>query len=323
MNYIYTSSFAPMIMDMIQFRVSLGYSESSYTSELYDFDQFCTKHYPNANCLIEEIVMEWGSRRETEGLNGFKHRLIAVRQFSKYLNFRELDPYIIPIDLIGKYEPFYPYIFTDNELTIFFRTIDTIAPSKRSPFKEYTLPVLFRLAYGCGLRPNEVRDLRKYDVDYKSGTIFIYNLKTKKDRIISITPDLAELCRKYDALSEYSYPNRQWFLQFPIKNSYRRRWISNQLRKYWKESGQLGNPIRYPRVYDFRNYATRILMKWFDAGTDIMVMLPYLSTYMGHVEFQSTAYYIHLLPERLTKNKNFDWYKFESLIPEVKYEEEK
>lgn len=322
MNYTYTSNFASMILDMLQFRGSLGYSEASYSSELFHFDQFCTTHYPSVKSLTEEIVMEWGKLRETEEINSFKHRLIALRQFGKYLNFRGKEAYIIPVDLIGKYKPFYPYLFSDEELSLFFKAIDSVVPNKCMPFKEYSLPVLFRLAYGCGLRPNEVRDLRRYDVDYKSGTIFIYNSKIKRDRIIGITPDLAELCSKYDKLAESLYPNRQWFLQISVKDSYRTRWISNQLRKYWKESGLFDKSGCYPRVYDFRhNYATRILMKWFDNGEDIMVLLPYLSAYMGHVEFQSTAYYIHLLPERLRNNKSFDWYKFENLIPEVHYEE--
>jgi integrase len=45
--------------------------------------------------------------------------------------------------------------------------------------------------------------------------------------------------------------------------------------------------------------------------------LPYLSAYMGHSEFSSTAYYIHLLPERLVKASTIEWARFSELIPEV------
>lgn len=38
-----------------------------------------------------------------------------------------------------------------------------------------------------------------------------------------------------------------------------------------------------------------------------MELLPYLSAYMGHSEFTSTLYYVHLLPEKLRRSKGIDW----------------
>jgi len=38
---------------------------------------------------------------------------------------------------------------------------------------------------------------------------------------------------------------------------------------------------------------------------------------MGHSSFEETAYYIHLLPDRLKTSKAIDWGIMESLIPEV------
>jgi integrase/recombinase XerD len=321
MNYEYKSKFSISITNMFNFRESMGYNRYSYASELYDFDRFCLLNHPDVDTLTKDLVMEWGMKRESESINMHKHRLITVRQFGKYLNFSGKEAYIIPAGIIGNYEPYTPYIYTDEEIAAFFYTIDNIKPNKRTPFSEYTIPTFFRIAYGCGLRPNELRDLRRYDINLEDQTIFIHNSKTKRDRLISITKDLNELCRKYDTVADKKYPNRHWFFHMSVKDSYRRRWISNQLKKYWREAGLDKKTGRSPRVYDFRhNYATRITMKWFDAGEDVMVLLPYLSSYMGHVEFQSTAYYIHLLPERLRKNKNFDWNKFDLLIPEVSYE---
>ena len=42
-----------------------------------------------------------------------------------------------------------------------------------------------------------------------------------------------------------------------------------------------------------------------------------MSSYMGHSSFEETAYYIHLLPDRLRTSKAIDWKKMESLIPKV------
>jgi len=46
---------------------------------------------------------------------------------------------------------------------------------------------------------------------------------------------------------------------------------------------------------------------------DIAVMLPRLSTYMGHTSLEDTAYYIHLVPEHFETNHMNVW----NGIPEV------
>lgn len=70
--------------------------------------------------------------------------------------------------------------------------------------------------------------------------------------------------------------------------------------------------------YDLRhNFATRTLMRWVEEGKDLNAYAPYLSTYMGHVTFNSTFYYIHLLPEKLGIQKLMD---IQGIIPEVPHE---
>lgn len=62
-------------------------------------------------------------------------------------------------------------------------------------------------------------------------------------------------------------------------------------------------------------------MKWLEEGADINAYIPYLSAYMGHANFTDTAYYIHLLPERLLVSTQINWEKLNALIPEVDDEE--
>ena len=72
------------------------------------------------------------------------------------------------------------------------------------------------------------------------------------------------------------------------------------------------------RVYDLRHrFATTLMMKFLEEGKDLSNILPYMSSYMGHSSFEETAYYIHLLPDRLRTSKAIDWKKMESLIPKV------
>jgi len=232
------------------------------------------------------------------------------------------EAYIIPIEIVAKKEDFEPYIFTDDELFAFFKVIDSIRFSPKRYFADYTLPMFFRIAYGCGLRPNELYNLRRCDVNLREQTLFVYNSKAKRDRLITLTADLHDLCSKYDKITQQYFPERLWFFHIAKEINSRKAWFGYHLKKYWRIA-KLDKRLGYcPRVYDFRhNYATRILTRWFDDGKDIMTLMPYLSSYMGHIQLHSTMYYVHLLPERLRQNKAFDWNKFEMLLPEVSYDE--
>ena len=48
-------------------------------------------------------------------------------------------------------------------------------------------------------------------------------------------------------------------------------------------------------------------MRWVDEGRDVMTLMPYLRTYMGHSGMEETLYYIHLLPERIKASPGIDW----------------
>jgi hypothetical protein len=43
----------------------------------------------------------------------------------------------------------------------------------------------------------------------------------------------------------------------------------------------------------------KCLVTWYKAGIDVQGMLPALATYMGHVHFTSTAYYLTATTELL------------------------
>ncbi len=318
----FISLLGPYIQGMIDFRKSLGFGAVSYVSVLKNFDRFCAQNYPLQNQLTKELVLDWGKKRNEENSGGHRYRLITIRQLGKYMRLCGYDAYVLPTELIEKPSTYIPYLFSEEELKCFFRVLDTIPVRSMSMFEAYTLPVFFRVAYGCGLRPNELFNLRKFDIHFSESCIFVYYSKTKRDRIVPITDDLLRLCEKYNQIMEQAYPNRYWFFHIDKDLKRRQAWFEYRLRKYWITVGLNDRLGRTPRIYDFRhNFATRTLMKWVDEGQDIMTLMPYLSAYMGHVQLHSTMYYIHLLPERIRNNKLFDWQKFGELLPEVSYEE--
>jgi len=154
------------------------------------------------------------------------------------------------------------------------------------------------------MRPSEPLHLLCKNVNLDTGDIYIRESKRHKDRHIIMSVDMLTLCNQYNELAG----ERTWFFEYKSK-PYGTNWMTSQFHHCFKLSGLVkhGNP----RPYDLRHaFATRNLMKWIDNGNDVMSLLPYLSTYMGHSEITSTLYYIHLLPERMRNSTGIDWKQF-------------
>ena len=318
MNTPFRSQFAAFMEGMISFKESLGYSRSTYEPYFKMIDRFCLEHYPDSAVLSKDLVMKWVQLFSGNHPNGVRRKIVAIREFGKYLKSLGHDAYIYPTEFLSKTERYKPYIFTDAELRSLFSAFDAGFKTKNSPYIQYVLPVIFRLTYTCGLRPGEVRRIKCEDVNLITGRIYIRESKANKDRIVMMSKDMLCLCRKYENLINMVLPDREYF--FPNKNGTMigKQSLSTYFSKCCKIA-DISNGIDTPRVYDLRhNHVTRTMMKWLDEGRDLYTMLPYLNTYMGHYDFSQTAYYIHLLPERLIRSETIDWNRFSELIPEVR-----
>lgn len=288
--------------DFIDLKKSLGYAPETYAYYLKAFLEHCNVSFPNDEHVTKDMVDSWLLVHPFKSNATRSHAISNLRVFSRYQNsvgksaFVPSEEYSLPV------QHYHPYIFTDEELPALFHAMDGIKPYHETPKREFTVSVLFRMIYCCGMRPSEPLRLLSEDVDLMNGDIYIRQSKMAKDRHIIMSDDMLLLCRKYDSLMG----ERKWFFQKWDGGAFPTYWMTNQFHICWRKSGLKANGK--PRPYDLRHcFATRTLMRWIDEGRDVMALLPYLSTYMGHKKFQHTLYYIHLLPERLRKTSGIDW----------------
>lgn len=301
----------------IRTREALGYLGDKGTYYLRPFLEFCIENYPEKFNTTKEMVDEWLLQRRFKTNSTQSHAISDLRMFARFQNTMGKAAYIPDEQYSLKIEKYRPYIFTDFELQTLFHAIDSIPPHFEAPNREIIVPLLFRMMFCCGMRPSEPLHLKLEDVNLDNGNIFIRQSKRKKDRRILMSEDLLQLCRRYDAM----IGPRECFFQKWDGGPLPTYWMTNQFRICWRNSGLEKRGI--PRPYDLRhNYATRTLMRWIDEERDIMALLPYLSTYMGHQRFTHTLYYIHLLPERLRMTAGIDWGKLDSIYEEVSVDEE-
>lgn len=317
MKYTFKSGFAGKINDMLEYRAMMGHSVTNYHEMLANFDRFCLKNFENKSTLTKEIAFAWCN--DAKGNGGIK-RACTIRGFARYILSMGEDAYVIPSLFFPWQRAKPPYIMNDNDLKNFFEATDRYTGSVQSPLLEFTVPVIFRLQYACGMRPQEVRLLRCEDFNFDDDTIYIAEGKHNKDRCLPVSSNIMEMCKKYNFIAEAIVPNRTYFFQAPSGNAYTKEWLGRAFRLCWKMSG---NDVRRGSCTPYalrHNYATQTLMRWIDEGKNLDTMIPYLSSYMGHESFSATYYYIHLLPERLAR---MDFTRSDGIIPEVSdYEED-
>jgi len=290
-----TSNFAPHIDAMPGWRTSLGHSPRDMKSAMTSFDRFCSSHHPGETVLTRQLATAWCQDTATGTWSA--HRSRAVRELGKYLQLIGAEGFIVPSAWIARPTRGLPHMFTDEELAAFFQATDSIGADYRSPFREYTIPVIFRLILGAGLRPPEARRLRRHDVDADNAMVAIERSKRNKDRRVPVSGDLAGLLARFDHLADLRRPGREWFFEAQPGRQYSPAWLIASYHRCCELAGGIA-PASTP--YTLRhNYATRTLMRWAEEGKDIGAWLPYLAAYMGHQKYSSTAWYVHLLPERL------------------------
>ena len=251
---VFISNFAPYIEKYITFRCSIGYSESSYQRRMRQFDHFCAERFPDAHATSEEIAMEWAYLQNGESENNQGQRISALKGLLDYLNASGIKSFTIPEGWIHRQKPFMPYLYSDSELICFFRGADSIPKCPLSGPREMIAPVVFRMHFCCGLRPQETIALHRNDVNLNDGILYIADSKGHKDRLVPMSGDLHRLCQKYDRLMSYIFPGREYFFQrSPGNVPITAEWQGDLFRACAKNAGMNFDKYRCPRVYDFRH----------------------------------------------------------------------
>ena len=286
---------------MLSYRVAIGYSSGSTHKRIIShFIEYCCASFGDSTCITKEMVNSYLAK--CPHTNGTAVKVSLIRQYTKHLRFLGGDDFVPDDDYSFKRLNFIPFLFTPQELESVISELDSFRGqaiiSNLRP--EMILPVYSRLLYCCGLRPSEVILLKVEDFNFKTGELYIRQSKKNRDRHIIMSEDMLGLCRVYNNLAG----ERTWFFQKRNGDHFNIQWFYEWFNKACIRAGITRGK---PRPYDLRHaFATRNIIRWMEEGKDAMAMLPYLAEYMGHADFSSTMYYIHLIPDHLRKHLDVD-----------------
>lgn len=173
-----------------------------------------------------------------------------------------------------------------------------------------------RMMYMLGLRPGEPLKLKLEDINLSERFVVIHDTKFHKSRVVPFNDTFAKMLSQYlswrvvkklpSGDDDYVFLNRH---HQPISVGA----LSQIFKKICRLAGiERDDHYRFGiRLYDLRHtFATERICNWYKKGDDIQILLPTLSTYLGHQHISDTSVYISMTDDLLTEASR----KFESFV---------
>lgn len=296
----------------------------SYICQLASLDRFLIRTGLGEKKLSEETINQW---LDSRALTPNYRALITCiyRRFAEYLQSHGYPAYAPESPVTER--AYLPHIFTDTEMDKIWSACDNLKVRYKTNRTPVMFPVFLRIAFGTGMRLNEILRLKVSDIDLNQGTIAIWQAKEKRQRKIPIHGSLSRILVLYMGRMEIS-DKPESFL-FPGKNGkhcsprWAQQWFSFVL-------GEAGIPAerttphgRGPCIHCLRHgFAYRSLKQARVSGMPFEEAVPFLSTYLGHKGINGTDKYLRF-SHKIFDDEHKAFEQFTSgMFPEVDYEEE-
>lgn len=320
-DYAYQSVFAPYIQGLLNEKHALGYAYNDEARFLRRFDQYWIENNGDTPDITMDSLEGWCRQRPTEGKRSQSHRIAVVRQLTLYMTGLGIACYI-PKDKIRYPKPIV-HVLTRQEITEVFGYIDGYKPEKPYPATvrmANAYRFLYRLILTTGLRNAEAASLRVTDVDWKAGTIAVYNSKGRKDRIICFSTDMAGMGKSYLLYLRSALGYEPYWL-FPGLDPWAHissGTVTSRFRGFWMQTSSAETCEKNPTVHALRHtFVVFRINGWMTQGLDLNVLMPYLSKFLGHKSPDETFYYYHQVLEAFRVIREKDTVA-KSVIPEVR-----
>jgi integrase len=285
---------------------SLGYRYDTSERKLLRFDCFLQSHAELSGSTLRKLLDVWRESRSRPS-----HLLEAYevgRLVSKAMHRVDPTVALLPggaevrrrVILLQRR----PYIYTEAEIRRLLEVTETFM-CERAPLRAHTLYTMALLTYCAGLRIGEVVRLTIGDVNWDDETIEIRGTKFFKSRRLPLAPGVIVAIRRYVAArKEAGAPNNPMsglFWNDQYRGSYSVGGARNLLVRVLRRAelkparGKVG-----PRIHDLRHaMVCNRMLAWYREGINPQSRLPYLATFLGHKNIDSTLAYLNITPDLL------------------------
>ena len=301
---VFLSSLAPFLNQFVQYKRALNRKYRADTEVLRLFDRYLqSRHIADWSAIDGALIDDFLKSRPRVSARSYNHLLGVVHRF---FAFAVMQQWIQrnPVTASPRAETAgrIPYLFDLTAARQLLAVARSLPERSRARYRGLVYETIFALLYGLGLRVGEVVRLTLGDTDFTRDLLFIRETKFCKSRIVPLGPNLALRLRRYveqrhgsTAAAErplFSFTKRGCIHEGTISQTFHGLLPKLQL--------HIPPGVSPPRLHDLRHsFAVATLLRWYRQGIDPNCRLMHLSTFLGHVDPNSTAVYLTITEELL------------------------
>lgn len=254
-----------------------------------------------ASFVSTDLALAWA--RQPEGSATWQsQRLSIARGFASYLATIDSRTQVPPANLIASGSRSgrraVPYLYSSAEIAGLM-----LAARQLRPLQAATYETLIGLLAVTGMRVGEAIALDREDLDDAHRVLVVRDAKLGKSRELPLHQTTLDALRAYLQRRDELRPNAAGPSLFisttGVRLSYKV--VQPTFAGLCRRAGLRARGGRCrPRLHDLRHsFAVSTLLDWHRENADIGVLLPRLSTVLGHVDPASTYWYLEASPELL------------------------
>lgn len=286
----------------LSYKRALGRKFDTEELALQLFDRFLVEERVSDAALVQPALIEafLASRPRTRP-RSYNHLLGVLRCFFAWQVTQERLAHspvrTHPQPVTSQLKPF---LFEPAQVEDILTLASQLPDNSRAPCRGMVYRTIFSLMYGLGLRVGEIVHLRYRDVDCQRSLLVIDKSKFGKTRLVPFGPRMAQQIAVYLQFGVDRYG--PWhpddpvfsFSFFPERKPMRIETVSQTFHHLILKMDPYVPPgVCQPHLHCLRHsFAVATLLRWYRTGVDPNQRLFHLSTFMGHADPASTAWYL-------------------------------
>ena len=288
------SPLAAQIQHFINLRRLSGTDYRSQAQLLGYFDRFLLEQDLSEPRMTREITDRYLTSLCRLAPRTRSNRFCVVRQLCEYLTRSDPLGYVPePLRVVPSHGAHQPYIYSSSEIQALLGAASQLPPA--NSLRPHTYRTLLGVLYSTGIRIGEALALNLEHFHSAQQRLYIAEGKFRKARWVPLSPSTCRALEHYVRTRLLIRPRSP---HSPLLLNQRSRrlhhpTVNQTFRHLLRQCGIHHSTHAGPRIHDLRHsFAVHRLLAWYRDGQDVNARLPWLATYMGHVDVHSTQVYL-------------------------------
>jgi site-specific recombinase XerD len=302
----FSSPLADGISQFVAHKRVLGrrYETETYALRLFD-RHLLAQRVTTLEAITPAVIEAFLAARPRSRPRSYNHLLGVLRRLFRWLVARghvAHSPVLCPTRRTSSVRT--PFILAPESARQLLELAAGLPDTPGSPLRGPTYHAIFAVLYSLGLRVGEVCRLEVADLDRPRQLLVIRDTKFGKERLVPFGPRLGATLERYLAARQALVRNLMDDAPLFANRAggrLNRQQIGSIFRGLLPALGlTVPSGTAPPHLHDLRHtFAVRTLLRWYRAGVDPAQRLLHLSTFLGHVQPESTAVYLTITSDLL------------------------